>query len=212
MKQFTFKNAGYLFAGASLSQDAIAQDIATASPKFHTLKSDDPIVQDIKAGILQRKAEFMPIDAFMIYNKDSQSYITVDEAKYKAHKGDKFHRTASLIVSSITNSSEYSKLSKDKAKQDAYKVVREPLRMYMNTTYGRLESRVKAITDPKPDNGGSEAQAFALWTDDLLKKIKARRKTSEQRSDLVPSEKWLNDEIITPMQTKLKDWYAKNSK
>lgn len=213
MKDFTFKNAAYLFTGSVISQSEYALAIATHAPKFHTLKSDDPIKVDLKAGVIQRKAESMTgkIDAFMIYNKDSQSYIAVDEAKFKAHKGDKFHRTVGLIVSSLNNKAEFTAVCKDKAKRAAYDDVREPLRMGANLVYNRLEAMVKAITDPKPETE-TETQVFKAWTDDLLKKLKARRKTSEARSDIVPSEKWLNDEIIIPMQTKLKDWYAKNSK
>ena len=189
------------------------QEIAIASPKFHTLKSDDPIVWDIKSGIVQRKAESMPaIDAFMIYNKDSQSYIAVDEAKFKAHKGDKFHRTVAMVVSSIANTSEFTALNKDEAKKKAVEAVRTPLKLGANTIFNRLEKKVKEITDPKPEGEETQAEEFKSWSDGLLKKLKARRKTSEARSDLVPSEKWLNDEIIIPMQTKLKDWYAKNSK
>ena len=214
METFTFKNAAYLFAGAELSQSEYALAIANHAPKYHTLDNKDPIKADLRAGVVQRKAESMAgkIDAFMVYNKDSQSYIAVDEAKFKAHKGDKFHRTVGLIVSSLANKSEFMAVSKDKAKRAAYDEVREPLRMYSNTIYNRLEAMVKAITDPKPDDGGSETQVFKAWTDDLLKKLKARRKTSEAREDIVPSEKWLNDEIIIPMQTKLKEWYAKNGK
>ena len=48
MKHFTFKNAGYSFTSSVLSQAEVAQEIATHSPKFHTLKSDDPIKVDLK--------------------------------------------------------------------------------------------------------------------------------------------------------------------
>ena len=214
METFTFKNAGYLFAGAELSQSEYALAIATHAPKYHTLDNKDPIKADLRAGVVQRKAESMAgkIDAFMVYNKDSQSYIAVDEAKFKAHKGDKFHRTVAMIVSSIANTSEFTALNKDEAKKKAVEAVRTPLKLGANTIFNRLEKKVKEITDPKPEGAETQAEAFKSWSDGLLKQLKARRKTSEARNDLVPSEKWLNDEIIIPMQTKLKDWYAKNSK
>jgi hypothetical protein len=213
MNQVIFKNIGYAFAGNLLSNADLAKQVATASPKFLTLKADDAIKLDIRAGIVQRVAESSAhkIEAFMIYNKDSDSYLNVDEAKYKAHKGEKFHRTVGYIVSTIQNPQEFRTI-KEKAKKQAVDDVRTPVKLKANTYYNRLESSVRDILEPKDDSDGKQAEAFQVWSDNLIKQIKARRKTSESRNDIVPTEAWLVKEVLTPMQAKLKDWYSKQPK
>lgn len=213
MNQVIYKNLGYSFAGNLLSNTDIAKQVATSSPKFLTLKADDPIKLDIRAGIVQRVAESKAgsIEAFMVFNKDSDSFIKVDETAYKAHKGDKFHRTVGYIVSTIQNPQEFRTI-KEKAKKQAVEDVRTPVKLYANLVYNRLENAVKEILEPKVEGETKQAEAFQVWTDNLIKQIKARRKTSESRSDIVPSEAWLTKEVLTPMQAKLKDWYAKQPK
>jgi hypothetical protein len=213
MSQIIFKNLGYAFAGNLLSNTDLAKQVATASPKFLTLKADDPIKVDIRAGIVQRVAESKAssIEAFMVYNKDSDSFVTVDDVKFKAHKGDKFHRTVGYIVSTIQNPQEFRTI-KEKAKKQAVEDVRTSVKLIANTYYNRLEGAVRDILEPKDDSDGKQAEAFQVWSDNLIKQIKARRKTSESRNDIVPSEAWLVKEVLTPMQAKLKDWYAKQAK
>jgi hypothetical protein len=210
---FTFENAGYQFASSTLSQAEIASQVAVASPKYHTLKSDDPIKLDLKRGIVKRVAESKAgsIEAYMVYNKDSDSYLAVEKPQYDKHKGEKYHRTIGFIVSTLEKPTELSKL-KDKAKKESIISVREPVRMYANTVFNRLEKAVKDITDPKPEGEKANAVEFQLWADNLVKTIKARRKTSEAREDLVPSEKWLDDNVIKPMQVALKGWYMQHDK
>lgn len=214
MNNLVYKNVGYAFAGNTISNVDLAKQVATACPKFIGLKADDPIKLDIRAGMIQRVAEShaSKIEAFMVYNKDSDSFIAVDQPKYEAHMGDKFHRTIGYIVSTITNSQEYRNI-KEKAKKQAVEDVRESVKKGANTIFNRLELAVKDILEPKADDGtGKQAESFQLWSDNLIKQIKARRKTSESRSDIVPSEEWLSKEVLVPMQAKLKEWYAKNSK
>ena len=211
--QIVYKNVGYSFASNVLSNSDIAKELAIACPKFLTLKADDAIKADLKAGILQRVAESKAssIESFMIYIKDSDSYVSVEESKYTAHKGDKFQRTIGYIVSTITNPQEFRTI-KEKAKKNAIDDVREPVKKYANTVYNRLESAVRDILEPKLESEAKQAESFKLWSDNLIKQIKARRKTSESRSDIVPTEEWLNKEVLIPMQAKLKEWYAKQSK
>jgi hypothetical protein len=213
MNQVIFKNIGYAFAGNLLSNADLAKQVATASPKFLTLKADDPIKVDIRAGIVQRVAESSAhkIEAFMIYNKDSDSYLSVDDAKFKAHKGEKFHRTVGYIVSTIQNPQEFRTI-KEKAKKQAVDDVRTPVKLKANTYYNRLESAVKDILEPKPEGEGKQAEVFQLWSDNYIKDMEKRRKASEARSDIVPPKDWFAKEITTPMQAKLKDWYSKQPK
>jgi hypothetical protein len=213
MNQIIFKNIGYAFAGNLVANADLAKQVATASPKFLTLKVDDPIKLDIRAGMVQRVAESRAgsIEAFMVYNKDSDSFVTVDEVKFKAHKGDKFHRTVGYIVSTITNPQEFRTI-KEKAKKQAIETVRTSVKLYANLCFNRLEGSVRDILEPKDDSDGKQAEAFQVWSDNLIKQIKARRKTSESRNDIVPTEAWLVKEVLEPMQAKLKDWYAKQAK
>ena len=213
MSQFIFKNAGYSFASTQLEGSQLAQGFVDASPNWLSLKVDDPIKVDTKAGIIQRVAENQSgkIDALMIYNKDSDSYLSVDKAKYDTHKGEKFHRSVGYIVSTLTNKSEFAKVS-DKAKRNAINDVREPVRMGANTIMARLESQIKKILEPSDKGSGTQAEAFKVWSDNELKGIEARRATSEARQDIVPSKEWLEKEVLIPARAKLKEWYAKNDK
>jgi hypothetical protein len=213
MNTIIYKNLGYAFAGNLLSNTDLAKQVATASPTFLTLKADDPIKLDIRAGIVQRVAESKAssIDAFMVFNKDSDSFVTVDNKAFTAHKGDKFHRTVGYIVSTIQNPQEFRTI-KEKAKKQAVEDVRTSVKLTANTYYNRLENAVKEILEPKVEGETKQAEAFQVWTDNLIKQIKARRKTSESRNDIVPSEAWLTKEVLIPMQAKLKDWYSKQPK
>jgi hypothetical protein len=213
MSQIIYKQVGYSFAGNLLSNTDLAKQIANACPKFLTLKVDDAIKLDIRAGIVQRVAESKAgsIEAFMVFNKDSDSYLSVDDAKYKAHKGEKFHRTVGYIVSTIQNPQEFRTI-KEKAKKQAIEVVRTPVKLYANLVYNRLEGAVKDILEPKPEGESKQAEVFQLWSDNYIKDMEKRRKASEARSDIVPPKDWFAKEITTPMQAKLKDWYAKQPK
>jgi len=212
MSQFIFKNGGYSFATSQLEGAKLAQAFVTASPNWLELKIDDPIKLDTKAGIIQRVAENQAskIEAFMVYNKEADTYLTVDEAKFKAHKGEKFHRTVGYIVSMLTNKSEFAKVT-DKAKRNAINDVREPVRMGSNTIMTRLDSQIKKILEPSDSKPTKQAEAFAVWSDNELKAIEARRQTSEQRGDTVPPKAWLEKEVLIPARAKLKDWYLKNA-
>jgi hypothetical protein len=213
MNKIIFKNLGYAFAGNLLSNADLAKQVATASPTFLTLKADDPIKLDIRAGIVQRVAESKAssIEAYMVYNKDSDSFVTVDEVKYKAHKGDKFHRTVGYIVSTIQNPQEFRTI-KEKAKKQAVETVRTSVKLTANTYYNRFENAVKDILEPKPEGESKQAEIFQLWSDNYIKDMEKRRKASEARSDIVPPKDWFAKEITIPMQAKLKDWYAKQPK
>jgi len=213
MSQIIYKNIGYAFAGNLLSNTDLAKQIATACPKFLTLKADDAIKTDTRAGIVQRVAESHAsrIEAFMVFNKDSDSFIKVDEAGFKAHKGDKFHRTVGYIVSTIQNPQEFRAI-KEKAKKQAVEDVRTPVKLGANTIYNRLETAVKDILEPKPEGETKQAEVFQLWSDNYIKDMEKRRKASEARSDIVPPKDWFAKEITIPMQAKLKDWYAKQPK
>jgi hypothetical protein len=213
MSQFIFKQAGYSYATTQLEGAKLAQEFVNASPNWLQLKIDDPIKVDTKAGVIQRVAENQSskIEALMIYNKDSDSYLTVDDAKYKAHKGEKFHRSVGYIVSMLTNKSEFAKVT-DKAKRNAINDVRESVRMYSNNVMSRLDSQIKKILEPSDTGSTKQAEAFKVWSDNELKGIEARRLTSEGRGDIVPPKEWLEKEVLIPARAKLKEWYAKNDK
>lgn len=209
MSQFIFKNAGYSYASTQLEGAKLAREFVNAAPNWISLKIDDPIKVDTKAGVIQRVAENQSsrIDALMIYNKEADTYLSVDEAKYKAHKGEKFHRSVGYIVSMLTNKNEFAKVT-DKAKRNAINDVRESVRMYSNNVMSRLESQIKKILEPSDKGSVKQAEAFKVWSDNDLKGIEARRATSEGRGDIVPPKEWLEKEVLIPARTKLRDWYA----
>ena len=212
MSQIIFKQVGYKYASSQLEGVSLAKQIAEASPKFVELKADDPIKLDIKAGIIQRVAENNAgqIEAFMIYSKDADTYLSVDDAKFKAHKGEKFHRSVGYIVSMLTSKNDYAKVT-DKAKRKAIFDAREPVRKYSNNVMHRLEGAVKDVLNPSDRGNGKPTEAFKVWSDNELKGIEARRLTSEGRGDIVPPKDWLEKEVLTPARAKLKDWYVKNA-
>lgn len=210
MQHFTFENAGYSFGRNELSQNEIAQSIAIASPKYHELKADDPVRLDVHKGIVMAVAEKQAgkIEAYMILNKESNSYLPVEKAVWDKFKGSKYQRTVGFIVATINNPTEY-RTEKDEAKKKSYQEVRESVRLGANTIHARLMSKVKAIVEPKQTNGVSNAVSYDNFISDTLLKIKARRKTSEQRGDVVPPEALVN-EWLKDFDSKVKQWYKDN--
>ena len=210
MQHFTFENAGYTFGKNELSQNEIAQSIATNCPNYHQLKADDPKRADTHKGIVMSVAEKQAgkIDAYMIYNKDSNSFIAVDSTAYNKHKGEKYHRTVGFIVATINNPTDY-RTEKNEAKKKSIQEVREAVRLGANTIHNRLIAKVKAILEPKQTNGANNAVSYAEFISDTLLKIKARRKTSEQRGDIVPPEAFIN-EVLKEADNKIKQWYKDN--
>lgn len=210
MQHFTFENAGYSFGRNELSQNEIAQTIATNSPKYHELKADDPIRLDVHKGIVMAVAEKQAskIDAYMILNKESNSYLPVEKAVWDKFKGSKYQRTVGFIVATINNPTEY-RTEKDEAKKKSIQEVRESVRLGANTIHARLMSKVKAIVEPKQTNGSANAVEYKEYFADVLLKLIARRKTSEQRGDIVPPEAFVK-EILKEADHKIKQWYKDN--
>lgn len=210
MQHFTFENVGYSFGKNELAQSAIASDLAVQCPNYPELKADEPKRLDVQKGIIMAVAEKQAskIEAYMILNKESNSYLAVDKVAYDKFKGSKYHRTVGFIVGTINNPSLH-RTEKDEAKKKSYQVEREAVRMGANTIHARLISKVKAIVNPKETNGTANAVSYSDWFADTLLKIKARRKTSEQRGDIVPPEAFIN-EVLKEADHKIKQWYKDN--
>lgn len=210
MQHFTFENAGYSFGKNELSQNEIAQSIATNCPNYHQLKADDPKRLDTHKGIVMSVAESQAgkIDAYMVYNKDSNSYLPVEKAAFDKFKGSKYHRTVGFIVASLVNPTDY-RTEKDEAKKKSYADQREAVRLGANTVHNRLMSKVKAIVEPKQTNGSANATPYADYVKDVLDKLISRRKTSEQRGDIVPPEAFVK-QTIKEASDKIKQWYKDN--
>jgi hypothetical protein len=132
----------YEFGGASASQRASVTVLLGIEKDFATSISDD-VKADLTKGLQLRYAELHP-EFEQDYIKTGEAYVPVENAQFKAHKGEKVHTSVSFIMGE--SSAKFGRLKVDNPALHALvKDIRAKVQRYTSDTIRDMQAVAKRI-------------------------------------------------------------------